>query len=207
MVRNVMRLLAVACVAGTFSATAVAGAKLTASSVTAQGNYNHSASLLTDGVIPGETTHWQSATNVWWTNQEGPGGVSFTFDYGNIYAIDDVLFSFDNNDAYRVDYSVDNSNWSFLTQVLAGDGEIGFGMDTGTSINNHPEFIANMDFQTPVNARYLRIYAIGGDNFYALAEFEAYGTDLNAVPEPSTLAMFGLCGVIGIAVRRRRRLV
>ena len=169
-------------------------------SISSQGTFNNSANLLIDGNVPTEFSTWTNATNAWWTNQLGTGGVVFTIDYGQDYQIQDILVSVDNNDAYRVDFSIDNIAFSNLLQIDIGDGEINGGMDTMSSDDTNPEFVAGIDF-APVEARYLRIYAVAGDNLNSIGELQAFG--ITAVPEPSGL---GTCLMaIGILGTRRRR--
>ncbi len=171
---------------------------ITPTTVTATGSYNHSSGLINDGFIPNESTHWQNAVNVWW---EGTIP-TFTLDLGNIYNVDDVLVSVDNNDSYAVTWSNNLSTWSHLFTINVGHGEIGGGMDTMSTDNTHAEF-AGPDFSS-VQARYLRIQATGGDNRYSLGEFQAFGSIVSSVPEPSTLAVFGL-GFIGLVTRRFKK--
>ena len=62
--------------------------------------------------------------------------------------------------------------------------------------------IASLDF-APVDARYLRVFAIGGDNFYSVSEIQAFAAP---VPEPSTIMLFGLglLTLMGANYRRQK---
>lgn len=172
---------------------------LTPSLVTGTGGFNGSVSLLTDGYFPPESTQWQTNT-VWW-NGTTP---IFTFNYGSSANIEDIFLSVDNNDSYKVDYSADNVNWNTLFTISSGYGETTWGMDTMSTLSSDPEYVAGLDF-SPVSAQYLRIYATGGDNYYSVGEFQAYGT--NPVPEPATMLLFGsgLAGLLGILSRRKNQ--
>ncbi|MEL6104587.1 MAG: discoidin domain-containing protein [Planctomycetota bacterium] len=172
-------------------------------SVTGSGSFNNSVGLLHDGFIPAEMTAWNTAPNVWWTGQTGPSGVVFEFDLGAEHVIDDLTISADLNDTYQFDYSLDGVNWTSLVTVDASFGDVpAFGMDTMTSIAGDAEYVAGMDFAS-VNARFLRGYGVSGDNLFSLGEVQAFGSAVAAVPEPSSLAVFGLMSV-GLVVRRRR---
>ena len=147
-----------------------------------------------DGFIPQEYTFWQTNTAYWW----GTGG-EFTIDYGKQYIIKDILVSVDNNDDYKVDYSVDKSNWSNLFTIDKNYGEVWNGMDTMSTDSGHAEYITQIDF-TPVTAQYLKIYATGGDNKYAVGEFQAYGSPV-PVPGAVWLLCSGILGLIGVKRR------
>ncbi len=170
---------------------------ITSSVVSSTGNINNNISLISDGVIPGEATLWNANTNVWWTDSFAP---TFTLDFGELYNLNDVLVSADNNDSYKITWSDDLVLWSNLFTINSSYGEVRWGMDTFSTNNLHGEYIAAIDFST-VQARYIRIKAISGDFGLSIGEFQAFGTK---VPEPSTLAIFAL-GMIGLASRRFKK--
>ncbi|QDV83182.1 discoidin domain-containing protein [Planctomycetes bacterium TBK1r] len=175
------------------------------SGISSQGNFSNSTKLIFDGEIPAEVSFWSSPTTVYWSQQTGASGVSFTIDYGELFNLDDLLISVDNNDSYKIDYSANGVDFLSLTEIQIGDGDVGFGMDTMSTDSSSGEYVANIDF-APVNARHIRIYASGGDGRYSIGELQAFGTTLgsvNAVPEPSSLALFSLVGLCAV-VRRRR---
>ena len=168
-----------------------------ASSASGTGFYNNSPNLLIDGIIPGQGTLWNLNTNVWW-NGTGP---IFTIDLGGLYYVEDIILSVDNNDSYDVDYSVNNSDWSSLFSLSSAYGEVNWGMDTMGTIAGDSEYVWQINFSVPVEAQYLRIYAIGGDNSYAVGELQSYG---EPVPEPATMLLlgFGLIGLAGIGRKK-----
>ncbi len=169
------------------------------STVSATGNYYNSENLINDGIIPREGTSWTAASNVYW---RGTSPV-FMLDFGELYNINDVLVSVDNNDYLTIDWSIDSSSWSNLFTIDRSYGEISWGMDTLSTDILHSEYEASIDFSS-VQARYLRIKATGGDNSYAIGEFQAFGSKVSSVPEPSTLAIFAL-GIIALVSRRLKK--
>ena len=170
-------------------------------SASGTGSYNNSPDpLLINHVIPSEGSYWKSDTNVWWQGT----GPQFTIDLGSTFLVEDVVVSVDNNDDYEVDYSLDNTTWTKLFFIDKTYGEIPVspgGMDTMSTDSADTEYVSQIDF-TKVKARYLRIFAAGGDNCYAVGEVEAYG---QPVPLPSTIMLMGtgLLGLAGYSLKRQ----
>lgn len=173
-------------------------APITALSVSGSGTYSNSPALINDGAIPLQGSAWADATNVYW-NGTVP---TFTLDYGATYKIDGVVVSVDNNDDYSMQWSADNATWNTLFNISQAYGEVGWGMDTLSSVTGDPQYAAGMAF-TPVQARYLRISATGGDHHYSVGEVQAFGSP---VPIPAAAWLFGsgLAGLMGVARRRNR---
>ena len=167
-------------------------ATLTPVSVTGAGGAYFNLSNINDGYVPAERADWRSNTTFW----NGTDRV-FTFDYGSLFNIDDVLVSVDNNDGYGVQWSADNSHWNDLFQITSSMGDVGWGMDTMTTFPS-AEYISAINFSS-VQAQYLRIFAVNGDNSYSVGEFTAYGTPVSAVPIPAAALMFfpALLGFLG----------
>lgn len=160
------------------------------------GTYYHDKALIIDGLFPAEGSVWTGSQCVYWYGT----GPWFTIDLGNSYWVEDIVVQVDNNDNYKVDYSTDGSSWTNLLYISSGYGEIGWGMDTMSTISGDPEYISQLDFSAKVEARYLKIYATGGDNMYSVSELQAYGTP---VPLPGALWLLG-SGFIGLLGLGRR---
>lgn len=180
--------------------------------------------VLTDGILPAEWSHWQSATTVSF-NQWGVDydREYFTFDMGSLFSVDDIIISADNNDSYTIESSMDNTNWLSLTTVDLSYGEVGAGMDTLSSISGHSEYVSGLDFAQSDPARYLRIYVDGyqgvgatsipdvGDGAYSLGEFQAFGVAYDGgseqpVPVPSTIFIFAIA-IVALVTSRQKWLV
>ena len=149
-----------------------------------------SAGLIIDGSIPPEGQYWQTDTAYWWGTS-----VILQVDLGALYVLEDVLVSVDNNDAYLVEYSADGMSYNDLFDIAVTDGEIQVfpgGMDTMSSDSANAEYVPSVDF-TPVDTRYLRISATGGDNAYSVGEIQAFGRRAGpaTVPEPGAFLLLG----------------
>jgi hypothetical protein len=134
------------------------------------GEFENDASLIIDGRIPFEESGWNEVQNVFWENLE----TTFVIDLGGIYEVTGIVVQVDTNDDYRIEYSVNGEDYIILTEILGSDGEIIEGMDTMSSIPEHPEHIEDLEF-FPLRARYIRIFATEGDNQFAISEFQIFG--------------------------------
>ena len=189
------------------SATLANAAPINTVVSTVGNGFNGSLTRLNDGTFPGEGTAWNSGATVYWN---GIGKV-FKFAFNDLYRIDGVSLSIDNNDTYALEYSTDDRNWSALFSVGANLGEIGWGMDTMSTVATDPEYIPLIAF-SPVQARYVRIAAVQGDNSYAIGEVAFLGTRVEqqppfppaSVPETGMLALLAAALGAGALTRRRR---
>lgn len=132
------------------------------------GSINHDAALLIDGALVAAETEWQDPAGVWW---EDPG-VYFIVDLGKKCRVSDIVLQADNNDDYRIEYSLDGTGYKLLLQVTDPMGEVGTGFDIFSTDAGTPGYIKALDFAKPVEARFLRISAKGGDNMFAITEIE-----------------------------------
>ena len=185
------------------ASSAWAAAPITPASASATGIYTIDGpdlGILTDGHAPPESTFYQTAA-VSWLGQEGVSGVALTLDFGQLYSLTGVFMGVDNNDFYQVQVSADGTQWNTLFTNLAFEGQANSGTELISSVANHIEYQASIDFPS-VMARYARIYAVQGDGAYSVSELAFSGVAV--VPEPEAWAMLlaGL-GLIGAASRRR----
>lgn len=188
------------------SATLINAAPITTTVSASANGYNGNLARLNDGIFPAERSAWISDTTVSWKGL----GKAFTFAFDDLYRVEDIRLSVDNNDSYALAYSTDNQNWASLFTILPSYGEISWGMDTMSSVVGDAEYVSQIDFAA-VEARYVRIQAIGGDNKYAIGEVALFGSRVAqqgssaaaTVPEPGVLAL--LVTALGAGVLTRRR--
>lgn len=176
-------------------------------SVTGSGPFAHSADLIIDGVLPPRSTLFDDASNVWWYGT----APSFTIDLGELYTIGNLTAYVDNNDDYLIEYSEDGIAFASLFQFVIEDGLPPFypGIEILTTDSGYPSLPDDLSVPAyvgrtflPVDARFLRISAIAGDDYYAIGELQAFG--VRAVPEPSTILSVSLAAVLVAAAARRR---
>lgn len=98
-------------------------------------------------------------------------------------------------------YSLDGTNYFALGSALSISGNATWGVQTldftsliGTVLNNQSTFYLMMKANVPTN---------GGS--YALDNIQLNGTAISAVPEPSTYALLGGAGALGLALFSRRK--
>jgi galactitol-specific phosphotransferase system IIB component len=119
-----------------------------------------SEGYITDGVFAPEGTSWKNSNYAVKLNGSGTA-YTLTIDLGSLVSgINHVIVQADDNDTYRVEYSSDGFNWSTLYNVSQSSGG---GLRTRDS-----------GIFAPVSARYIRIYATGGDGYYSVSELQIF---------------------------------
>lgn len=160
--------------------------------VTASGPWSGVAlSTITDGTFLPTTTYWQSGT-VWWNGT----GTSFTVALPGVNQITGFKLQADDNDTYRVEYSLGGGAWTTAWDVPT----LGWtGMFTRPNYQDETQWFT---LTTPILADSLRITATGGDNSYAISEFQVQG-----VPEAETgvLLLLGLPALFAVRAVRSRK--
>lgn len=192
---------------GLLAAVSMAQASVTVTSVTASNiNFSGSTALLTDGNFPVNGTLWNDASNLHWQGGAGSGGTVFTLAFDQLYTLQGVTLTVDNNDHYRVQVSQDGTTWHTLFTLLDYEGNNYAGVENFTSSATPApgtDYSESIDF-APTLAKYARIYALGGDGNYAVGELSFTGVP--AVPEPGSVALIAAgLATVGLIARRRKQ--
>lgn len=190
--------------------------------VTYDGTANGDISKITDGYFPAENVwgygtpplpdRWDGVNNVNFNSYGTGDNEIFYFDFDGSYRLEDVKLSVDNNDRYTVDYYT-GSGWSNLFTIMEGYGSAYRSMDKFSTVETDPstDYDYRINFSA-VETTKLRLYAYTTpyDDFFAIGEFQAFGTAIpgngTPVPEPTTMLLFGtgLIGLAGVARRKKK---
>lgn len=138
--------------------------------IEAFGDFSNSADLIVDGRIPYEESRWNDSECVYWQDVD----TSFVIDLGDVYEVSGVVIQVDSDDDYRIEYSLTGDEYVPLLEILRDDGEVAMGMDTMSSLSSHPEFVEELEF-FPVQARFIRIFALDGNGEFSVSEVQVFG--------------------------------
>lgn len=138
--------------------------------VRGEGTYFNEPDVIIDGRIPPEGSDPGIDMSVFWEEPD----VSFVIDLGAVCTVTGILVQVDCDDSYRVEYSVDDRDYFTLTEIAGTDGEITSGLDSLSSLPDNAEFIAELEF-FPVEARFIKFYALEGVGLFAVSEVQIFG--------------------------------
>ena len=156
------------------------------------GIYNPNA--IVNGLPQADGTQWNQNT-AYWSGPSPDASDILTITLATTATIDKIILQADDNDSYQVQYW-NGSSWQLLNTFNAVGG---FGLATR----------ATFFPPSPITTDAFEITATGGDGFYSVGQFSAYGTAISATPEPSTLplALTGVSLLGLILVNRREALI
>ena len=150
------------------------------------------ASTVTDGLTLPTGQQWNTGT-VFWGGDTKDTGDTITITLSGAASVSSLFLQGDNNDTYAVSYLGLDHAWHDLASIQPNsDSSWGLGDNTAS-------FAA-------VTATAFEIQA-SGDGAYSVAEFQADGACLPAVPEPTSGLMIlgGLAALASVARRRSAR--
>jgi len=162
------------------------------------GSGNYQPNSIANGTPQADGTQWNLGTAFWIQVVDGSvqGGADpndvLTVTLTGEDTIDSLVLQADNNDDYSVSY-LNGSTWTPMYTF----GEVG-----GWGLTTRPTF----DLGTPITTHAFEITTTGGDGYYAVGQFEAFGTPASAAtPEPNTsiLLLSGLLALAFVAMRKR----
>jgi len=145
--------------------------------VEASGTYYNYINSIIDGKIPPEESEWNANPCVYWEDME----TNFIIDLGAVFRVTGILLQVDSDDDYQIDYSLDGEEYFPLLEIMGGDGEVESGMDTMSSIPDNLEFISEWEIAV-VEARFIKIYATGGNEAYSVSELQIFGAPRQIIP-------------------------
>jgi hypothetical protein len=172
-------LIVVLCFA--FSAVAVSAAdpETVKTKIGANGSFNHNYDLLIDGNVVYQDSPWDGEPCVYWTDL----ATEFVLDLGKETEITELLVEIDHNDTYLIQTSMNGIDYQTLMTIKPEYGEAFAGMDIMSSNAAHPDYIKELAFK-PVKAKYLKLRASEGDDFYSAAEISINHSNVNMIPKP-----------------------
>ena len=193
--------LATALIAGAAQAAYITGVTATSS----MPDYDHPVSpisRITDGsglsALSFSATHNALANNIWFANATSG---TITFDLHGSYALTDLaVWTFQNNTSLgiqNVSISTSTDNINFF--ALPG-GPSQFAQSSGSDPQSSEVFSIG-----PVTAAYVKftVSSVWGGSLLGLDEVGFATTDAPPLPEPASLALFGI-GAAAFFARRRR---
>jgi len=138
-------------------------------SVAGSGSFMHSVDLLIDGAIPPEGEGPRSHSCVYWEELDS----AFVFDLGKSLELTGLVIQVDGDDGYVIEYSMDGLNYIHLLEIRPEHGEVLEGMDTLGALPGHRESLEDLEFW-PIQARFLRLAAVGGEGVFSASELQVY---------------------------------
>jgi hypothetical protein len=148
-----------------------------------------SPSTVTDGLTLPTGQQWNTGT-VFWSGDGKDTVDTLTITLAGAATVNQLFLQADNNDSYAVSYLGLDSAWHSLVSIDPNsDSSWGLGDNTASF--------------SAITATAFQIQA-SGDGAYSVAEFQATGDFLPAVPEPtSTMLMLAGMGALALLARRR----